>query len=135
VEAVSVATDNVDSVPVVEAMPVSPAVAVVSVEIAEDGTVSLAVSEVVSAAWEVVVSVSTVERVYVVELIDTAVDRVPAPYVVALMVKVLSDGRLAYKSVETSAFPVVAVETEYMPLKVVVVSVETVDVPVPVAAS
>ena len=49
-EVVSVAADDPDSVSVVEAMPVSPEVAVVSVEIAEDGTVSLAVSVVVSPA-------------------------------------------------------------------------------------
>ena len=82
-----------------------------------------------------VVSVPTVERISLAELIDTTVDKVPAPYVVVLMVKVLSDGRLGYKSVETPTSPLVPIETEYMSLNVSVVSVEPVDDPVPVAAS
>lgn len=45
---VSVATEDTDSVSVVEAMPVSPDVAVVSLEKAEDDKVPLAVSVVAS---------------------------------------------------------------------------------------
>lgn len=79
-----------------------------------------------------VVSAPTIERVSVAELMDIAVDKVPAPYVVVLMVKVLSDGILGYKSVGTPASPGVSVETEYMSLIITVVSVGTTDVPVPV---